>query len=72
MRYFLPTLIIVVLVSLLLTGGSMMVWLARATTDTLTPAQVRLLDASEWMLRGSFTALLGFLVGLSMNTRNGT
>lgn len=66
-RYIVPAIIIAALVALIMLGGSALVWQASLSSETLTPAQMRLLDVAEWMLKGAFLSLLGFLVGLGMN-----
>ena len=69
-RYILPAIIIFALLALIMLGGGAIVWQASVSSDTLTPAQIRLLDIAEWMLKGAFLSLLGFLVGLGMNIRD--
>ena len=69
-RYILPIIIVLTLFALIALGGGAIVWQASIPSETLTPAQVRLLDIAEWMLKGAFLSLLGFLVGLGMNIRD--
>ena len=44
-------------------GVSILVWLAPVPADAYTPAQDRLLDIADWMVKASIGALLGFAGG---------
>ena len=52
---------LVTLVSLIGCVIVVMVWLARATSEEPTPAQRRLMDTSDWLLKGAAGALMGIL-----------
>ena len=49
--------------ALALIGVSVLVWLAPVPADAYTPAQERLLDIADWMVKASVGALLGFAGG---------
>ena len=68
--YILPMMIVLTLLALIVLGISAIAWQASMPSETLSPAQIRLLDIAEWMLKGAFLSLLGYLAGLGMNIRN--
>ena len=59
-----------VLLSLVLGGISIMMWLAPISGDELTPAQSNLITIADWMVKVSVGAILG-LAGAGRVASNG-
>ncbi len=53
-------LIIVILLSLAVTGLGILIWLAPVLPSAITPAQQSLMDIADWMVKTSIGAILGF------------
>ena len=53
-------------------GVSILVWLASVPADAYTPAQDRLLDIADWMIKGGIGALLGYAGGRAAARRTGS
>lgn len=51
------------LFALAVLGVSILVWLSPVPSEAYTPAQERLLDIADWMVKASVGALLGFAGG---------
>ena len=63
MNSFLTTAsLVAALFFLIMLGGGVLVWLASVPADQLTPAQDRLIDLSDTLVKGAAGAFLGFVV----------
>ena len=51
------------LFALAILGVSILMWLSPVPSEAYTPAQERLLDIADWMVKASVGALLGFAGG---------
>ena len=58
------------LFALVVAGIGFMTWLADVPADADTPAQDRLLDIADWMVKASIGALLGFAGGRVASRRS--
>ena len=48
------------LIFIMLVGGGVLVWLAPVPADRITPAQDNLINISDWLVKASAGAILGF------------
>ena len=48
------------LLSLILVGGGVLVWMAPVPAEDMTPARELLLNLADWMIKASVGAILGF------------
>ena len=65
-------LIVGVLLFLILLGGGVLVWLAPVPDETLTRAQSNLIEISDWIVKSSFGAIMGYTGGrLATRKSNG-
>lgn len=63
--------ILIILFAIAIVGLVILVWLAPVTAADMTPAQDRLLNVGDWMLKASIGAILGF-AGANLAARNGS
>ena len=61
---------VAVLLSLIVLGGGVLVWLSPVSADRITPAQNNLLDTADWMVKASIGAILGLIGGQRLARRN--
>ena len=54
---------IVVLLSLVIVGGGVLVWLSPVSSDRITPAQGNLIEIADWMVKASIGAIVGLIGG---------
>ena len=63
MNHAAPIGIVLVLLALVSLSISALAWQAAVSADTLNPAQIKLLESADWMLKSSVSALIGFVLG---------
>ena len=61
----------VILLSLIVGGIGVMMWLAPIPADELTPAQTNLISIGDWMVKASVGAILGVVGGSRVAMSNG-
>ena len=66
-----PRWIFVSLFAVASVGLAILIWLTPVTVADMTPAQDRLLNAGDWMLKASIGLILGFAGG-RLAARNGS
>ena len=54
--------VLIVLFGLVVLGGGVLVWMAPVPAEEMTPARELLLNISDWMIKASVGALLGYAV----------
>lgn len=62
--------ILIILFAIAVVGLVILVWLAPVAAADMTPAQDRLLNVGDWMLKAAIGAILGF-AGANLAARNG-
>lgn len=65
------SLLLGLLLGLIILGGGVLVWLAPVPAEQLPPAQNDLRDLADTVIKGSFGAIIGFVVSLLHRQSNG-
>lgn len=55
--------------ALIIASGGVLVWLALVTGETLTPAQITLIDAADWVIKLCVGAIAGYISGAGLLLR---
>ena len=63
--------LIAALFFLIMLGGGVLVWLAPVPSDQVTPAQDRLIDLADTLVKGAAGAFLGFVMTRLATRNNG-
>lgn len=63
--------ILIILFAIAVVGLVILVWLAPVSAADMTPAQDRLLNVGDWMLKAAIGAILGF-AGANLAARDGS
>ena len=52
--------------ALIFVGGSVLIWMALITGDTLTPAQSTVINLADWVVKFCLGALAGYISGAKL------
>lgn len=66
------TLVYLGLFGILVIGIGLTIWLGPLKDEELTPAYMNLLEFSDWMMKSSLGAILGFAGSTHLSRRNGS
>ena len=66
-----PFWIVIMLLSLMAIGLSVLIWLSSIPADAITPGQQNLMEIGDWMVKASLGAIFGFAgARLSISNRD--